>query len=771
MPHELEGTVTGISGGNSEVLCVRADTGLWCIKLHPDSPRAALNDKVRLIRRDTSYEVISDVEPKPARVNVWPYNFVRADVKNAVCDTVRFHHGVGSKELKSGVLKITWTVLTPTLVGHEQVSADTIEDNQQWELDDLKFPSIPKKAILPLRADWLRGGPVIWPGPGIKGTIRSGIASLLASPMERVAERHFTYRPNLDQAAVGGRLVRKYGVICSINPLTIRGINPANVYFVDDTRAHESLKSVDRKADAREVPNIRGTTERGRTKLSAASNIAWSVPDGGIVLCRYHHGADGGAGYMSAFRNDRIKPHPALAVSKKALDESPILQVPDAVVEQYKKTFDVMTDDNSGHRLNHPLKGNPYFPSNQNAFASLNIDDAVVLEVDGTGNIVTMGHYFNYRIAYADSVRQRLTLKDGKFALEDRPELREFDDDKLSATRRMFGFVAVNAVRPDNSSGQKNLSTMAGRIAFNHALEDVDAPDEGSRFLNAEGRSKCWVAFPQQGSPKPSAVEGYLLQDDTAPQGTKTTLKTYGDTFNIDGEPELHNRSDGLRGRKIYLHQDAVQCVVDRLKLEPQKVDNLNALLGRFVSKPGAKFKSVIYFSDCDPWELGALYAAIDPASFVNWLRGLEPTRLARLNLARLKRVTKQVKPKATYALKFGFGRPLGLGSVVATIDNVDSADRDSCYEILLQKMTAMASSDAEKSNVLYDLLDRRLAAWIRARRYSGSPALHYPTKRVGNNENIFTFHTSARKQHAIGRRGGASNVSDYILTPIEDIQ
>src|SRR5690606_6600197 len=52
-----------------------------------------------------------------------------------------------------------------------------------------------KSALCPLRAPWGKR-PVVIPGDSLKGLLRHELGALLGAPMERVAERSYSYRPN-----------------------------------------------------------------------------------------------------------------------------------------------------------------------------------------------------------------------------------------------------------------------------------------------------------------------------------------------------------------------------------------------------------------------------------------------------------------------------------------------------------------------------------------------------------------------------------------------
>ncbi|MCU0708174.1 MAG: RAMP superfamily CRISPR-associated protein, partial [Pirellula sp.] len=138
-----------------------------------------------------------------------PYGFVPIDVESAITDKPVWHDGscpdlgVDNSELLSGELRCTLTALTPLLPGNARypVRKDGKADSEflanpdllkQWGFENLK----PGKQIAePLR---LPDGRVVIPGSALKGMIRHSLGALLSAPMERVGERHYTYRPNLD---------------------------------------------------------------------------------------------------------------------------------------------------------------------------------------------------------------------------------------------------------------------------------------------------------------------------------------------------------------------------------------------------------------------------------------------------------------------------------------------------------------------------------------------------------------------------------------------
>lgn len=657
--------------------------------------------------------------PRPSTTRA-PYNFIPIDIEGAVSDQLRFHHGANpDDDCLNGCLKVEWTTLTPTIVGHDQIKAADLNSN---ELPRNWNPKPEKKALLPLRATWLPNEPVIWPGTSLKGMLRTAISSLLAAPMERVNEHHFTYRPNLDQAATGGRLKRMFGVVSSMSPLQIKLVKPEECCFVDCKETLRELRASNYKNVCFENRN-RGKKLSVRTANGHVlpASRPWTPFRGGVSLNTYHHGA-GGDGR-----------HPALAIDAAALRSAATINLGHGALSQWRKTVEVM---------------------NGGFFSGIAKDDAVVVEIDRSQEIVTFGHYFSYRIAYADSVRTRRLDDDTGFC--EREELRPLDSEyvrehegNLSGGRLLFGFVEADhdkngALKLRKPGVASDYGRLAGRITCNHALEVVQESRE--RFVGKD--TKYWLALKELGSPKPSAVEHYLDQTDTSEAHPRAgTLLTYGDSYRLDnGELTVENRSPRLRGRKVYPHQAALNedeglshCQGLHTNKSPSNpegpiLENERAMLVRHVSTAGTCFRSSIRYRDLRAWELGALVAAIEPDRFARWLAKCEGAKALE---ATMKQVSK-ANARMEFASKLGHARPLGLGSVQAKIHGLDQTDE--LFEALLDKLTRAASATQEK-------LDQRLAAWFRAHRYSDTSLAFYP------NAPIYGHHFKIRQGHATARR------------------
>ena len=161
---------------------------------------------------------------------------------------------------------------------------------------------------------------------------------------------------------------------------------------------------------------------------------------------------------------------------------------------------------------------------------------------------------------------------------------------------------------------------------------------------------------------------------------------------------------------------------------------------------------------------MGALLASVCPGEFALWVRlNLEKDDLGRALAGSFPMAREQlsaVKKPDDFALKLGFGRPLGLGSVVATIDEADTTAIDAAFACLWTKLLLAADGAA---------LDRRLAAWFRSHRYAGSTLLHYPQAEIRRTTTIFNYHSDIRKKHAEGRRNANNDdIASKALPPLE---
>ncbi len=247
---------------------------------------------------------------------------------------------------------------------------------------------------------------------------------------------------------------------------------------------------------------------------------------------------------------------------------------------------------------------------------------------------------------------------------------------------------------------------------MNAGLEVVEGGDtDDNRFLPP-------TFLKELGMPRPSAVEHYLKQpyQPRSRPSDKATLATYGDAAGYD-EPGV------LAGRKFYLDRK------DAYTGEPWKDDPANrandcSTLALEASSRGRRFRFTVRFRDLDAAEVAALVVALCPHQFRDVLGG---------------------QHAEVYCSKLGYARPLGWGTVRIEARAL----------LLLDGEPALRS----ESDVLgwvrkHHQQTATQAAWLAVHRHKHPEAVDYPRANDSDGkENIYTFHTKLRAEHARARR------------------
>ncbi len=467
-----------------------------------------------------------------------------------------------------------------------------------------------------------------------------------------------------------------------------------------------------------------------------------------------------------------------------------------------------LADGDQGHLLKHPLidgrEDGKTVGERLRAFRTRGLlpGDIVYLEETDSGNGAnwsSLGHHFYYRWRFRTTLhRTPLPADQGGHAQQLAPGLRDIlcprplemtpgRPEKLSAARLLFGFVGTSqggyaetepltfGLGLEEKGGKKkpsDFAQLAGRVAVNMAVEQDANVALTERFLNAD--KSCLVPLRPLGSPKPSAVEHYLTQDrlDERPDGG--ILCTYGDT-------PTDAAVGKLRGRKHYLHQpDAASKPACYELLGPASADwksgdNFNLLsdqasIGRFVSKPGRKFRFTIRLVNLRQWELGALLFALEPMfDDVKQLHDLLPEKARgplRKWIDKAEQKVWHANPARMLAHKLGHGRPLGLGSVTVRVEAMrhlvkDEAKlmdwRDEGAEERRKAIAAFAAHMAKQPDAILALwVERCLVPWLQVHRYAGRTSFDYPRLERRGDRTIFNYHSELRSQHADGRKRAA---------------
>lgn len=629
-----------------------------------------------------------------------PYGFVGLPQKLTTAPPI-WHDGTSSKGRLSGEIRFELETLTPLLVGWER--GEVGNDKSDWPVPS-NLPNVGqlrenKPVLCPLRAPWGKR-PVIIPGDSLKGLLRHELGALLGAPMERVAERSYSYRPN------------------AMYPL-----KPENRFLVPRLARvlEKHVETIALNGDHQ----IRVPTRLELFPAYLEYNKKANKFD-------YRFDQQGGSPYRGGQGagnelNSKVGFHTSLTVLKMAKTET--VEVSQSARNGYLATIRHLVDLDHGHfserhpdvpkvvksedarrRILEAAKNDVFQPG-----------DFVWVEWDTEKKcIVSFGWHYYYRWAYVDTVRKDADApnleRHGLFPLPAERELDENEDDThrppkgLSPVRRLFGYTGDN-------EGSKGIGTgdhaqFMGRVFVNAGLEVVGENDsDDDRFLKP-------TFLKELGMPKPSAVEHYLKQPDYPnPKGRndKATLLTYGDAVGYDTPGEL-------AGRKFYLDRKDTYEATPWEDNSPANRQNERSTLALEASKRGRKFRFTIRFRDLDAVELAAIFVALCPDQFKGVIGGTH---------------------RDGYCSKLGYARPLGWGSV--RIEAKQFLLLDETGEVPTLKPEVDLAAWVTKNHQKTPSQDE----WLAIHRRNHPDAADYPREKG----QIYTFHTMLRAKHSRERR------------------
>ncbi|MGE0373224.1 MAG: TIGR03986 family CRISPR-associated RAMP protein [Gammaproteobacteria bacterium] len=639
----------------------------------------------------------NSAQPLPGK----PYGFVSLP-KDLTTAPPIWHDGTSSQGRLSGEIRFELETLTPLLVGWErgQVGDNEIDWPVPANLPDAGQLKDKKSVLCPLRAPWGKR-PVIIPGDSLKGLLRHELGALLGAPMERVAERSYSYRPN------------------AMYPLKSenRFLVPRLARVLKD---HVEPKPLEGDHQAR-VPT--------RLELFPAS-LEYNKKANKLD---YRFDQQGGAPYKGGQGagqklNSKPKVHTSLKILKDAQTEA--FDVPQAARDGYLATVRHLVDLDHGHfSERHPDVPNTV----KGDAARTRILEAAKGEVFQPGDlvwvewntekkcIVSLGWHYYYRWAYTDSVRKTggKLERHGLFPLD---KEREKDGDgapkELSAVRRLFGYTGYTGDNEGSAGsagiGENDHALLMGRVFVNAGLEVVDENDsDDDRFLRP-------TFLKELGMPRPSAVEHYLKQPHH-PQSRPSdnaTLVTYGDATGYDAPGEL-------AGRKFYF--DRPKAVAEDASDTNRQNDR--STLALEASKSGRKFRFTVRFRDLDAAELAAIVVALCPDQFKSALGGTHVDG---------------------YCSKLGYARPLGWGSVRIEAKQLVLLDEAGEAPTLNPEadLAAWVTKNYQKTTTQDE--------WLAIHRRNHPNAADYPRPPQADRNgerHIYTFHTTLRAEHSRNRR------------------
>ena len=595
-----------------------------------------------------------------------PYHFVGNDAATGrILEDIVPHAGkkdaaaspANGKELFSGEFKVKLTCLTPFFTGGERY----IEEDGKFEKkpkDDtdhltyiapLTYPSPNyegrQKSNCPDPAHYL-----VAPAT-LKGAYGNLIDKMTSSPMKKIAEckKGFQFRLLKNPTDVQvGIAIKEKNVLC--------------IYPAAEGKSLEfSKKGVD---CAKKYPLSSQDMKNGKSWLREYGHSKGSKgkPEYRWVPVKYN--------YPSEYQSVRIKIDPSLSSDK-------ILKISPKLLKIYKESWD--RRDSGGNPFDAP---------------EIEAGMAVFYLTDADNFVVAISPNFRLKWPFLDSVlytdrysskayaslRDQVGYMEGE-ALKGETKKRET---RLTPRQKLFGYVFDRdmARRPE----EEYLDSYAGRVHFNFAV----CKPKREHIANDQKKLKIL------GSPQASSYEFYCkpLERDGA--------RSIGDW----GLPTVGRKRERSRlaGRKHYLHdpQAAIepsQYVDDgssQNRERKESKDNQFSVPLSFL-KPDIEadgpeeafpqFRFTVRFDRLERYELGMLY-------FVLNLSG--GSDLSRIHAClRAKRSLEKLADSEILALKMGYARPLGFGSVLSTVE---------------ERSVRCALSLGEKREFSDDELDR---AWI----------------------------------------------------------
>jgi hypothetical protein len=532
--------------------------------------------------------------------------------------------------------------------------------------------------------------------------LRHELGALLGAPMERVAERSYSYRPNsLFPNNPNPRLVARLARVAD---------DSTEMKPLDSNNAGSQRVRVPVKLDL--LPgNLRYDRKREQTSNYYRFDNGNGAP---------YRGGQGAGEKLNSKRNlhTKLEVNPATPVTPKA--------VPESVQAGYLNTLRHLIDLTHGHfGERHPdvpttIKGEDARSRILHAASKVVFEpgDMIWVEWDTQKEcIVSLGWHYYYRWAYTDSVRKTggKLERHGLFPLDDeRAQDTDGAPKRLSPVRRLFGYTGDN--EGSAGIGRDDHAQLMGRLSVNAAIEVIGPGD------TTEKRFLLPTFLKELGMPRPSAVEHYLEQPYYPNQrpSDKARLVTYGDASGYD-------KPGRLAGRKFYLDRR------DAYTGEPWKDDsednrlNDRSTLALETSCPGRRFRFTVRFRDLDPGELAAILAALCPHQFYTVLGG---------------------NHLDGYCSKLGYARPLGCGSIrieAKALLLLDGLNDKAVLDPVADLPGWMRQHFTETP---------MLQQWLAIHRHKHPDACDYPKEKDRDGqENIYTYHTKLRADHSRARR------------------
>lgn len=612
-----------------------------------------------------------------------PYHFADIDLSLAIADTPVWHDGHGASRRHTGKLRISLKALTPLLVGSAQYKlSEAAPEIRRCRIRHISLSSDDVKAtktlLEPLRLEDRR---VALAGQSLNGMLRHSLGALLSAPMERVAERIYSYRPTLHPDNRNARLLLLPAVIQQWNGSNLKIkliLDSQCVYFSDSNFEKLAIKKEFSIGIRNNYPDSR-LRDISQSKGPIKHHIEYcdkkTIKD--CYLFTYFGGIDFCGVLKEEFQKKHDSVHKFAAV--RASDYDDIKKTKDAMISEnciqhYIASLKQVQDTKLGHlAVSHPLLTKKSSDETAPTNAPTNtgerrtrqqIIDAIsphlceqirrwerhdskienqliyveAVKVDEDSYCIrSFGHNFQYRWRYVDSVRQHanevrqiLRPTTGEYTSGDLPKHQL--PGLLSGARLFHGYVSrrkalSEAWREEGSDniGKGHYQRLKGRIGCGFAIEcgpdwpKGEIPDDHQRFLSGRDNDQFLIPLKPLGMPRPSAVEHYLRQ----PDANTLCVKRHGDgaallTYgDLPEVPGMGADEPAELAGRKFYRHQPAAKDDPSCYEDEEHIANDQAPLGRYLSKPGHVFRFTLDFQDLRGWELGALLVATFPNCYL----------------------------------------------------------------------------------------------------------------------------------------------------------
>lgn len=664
-----------------------------------------------------------------------PYHFVplhQKTIKSEAGNTPIAGHDVYTESGLSGELRCELQTLTPAIFGALQAEVDAALSTKAQAKFGSKLAG-GKSVVLPNQVN-INGKPLtLLQGSSLAGMARHNLSALTSSPMLRVQEKSFSYRPNATFLTKKDHRIRKIKpfvatVFCNNDKVLSVDVYPrlptAEVEFkyAPDAVSFKHYSHTDRQGylsklfseqNGEAAPRVKTTAYVKRYELEGSVRLKIEDPVKRQFEATTAHLCDGSSGHLST-ANPMIKEEllQRLGITKQELAAS--------------------------IRANRDLAN---WPENLLIFVDAEVDE------DGRPEkIVSFGNNFRYHWCHSNTTTQFLNL-DSEGGATPRLQVKplqcelEAKPSELSMVSSMFGMIR---------DGEEPFK-VAGKVSFNHAIEALDQ-------AKTVADQDIWAALDQSGQPKPSAYEHYLLQQQGKP------LKWYSDKWM-------------LAGRKYYLHQEGFNAKFTKgLSSQAAYVhsqDGLadkNAPLVAGIIPTNKKFLFTARFRNLSRFEMGGLVLSLSPQLMTCALQKTTHPALQALV---------ETAMKHPLAIKMGYGKPQGYGSAKISIrhsllhseEDIDVTQLAAEFLDRLYQRTLDKQPNSQFANQAADQLIDTLKQWIKVHSFVAGQTAVYPTPQ--NSNDIFSYHKQVRDFMCKTRRvekltdTEKQNIENYKLTEL----